>query len=489
MVQQYGVNAILGDTLGAPPITVASEIPAVIGMFPCNKKVDATKGKPGQWYRNLSWTDYKDKYGFEELWGSGNLKRSDGWNAPKTIETLQKQFGLYPVLTYNLLDPAEHKADITDEDVVFAAGALTQPVANKYAMLDTFVIQDSGDTITYIEGTDYSLELVLGIVQITRIAAGDIGETDTVHVDYSYCDPTAVTNLQVVTAIGKVNSIVTDLSFANLAGWIHCPEFSRKDWNNIESASVRGALLTQAKFMNEVFTTRFVYDLDETAFVASNDTADLFTEKTVLSEHGRALNFAGTLSTGETEQLWSDWYIGLMALEVANNGYPGASPSSRVAENYIPNKPLSWPTQSNAIRAKGIITGSLDPGDRGWTIWGTETSYFNGTATDLAKDSTNQNDLWNYLHKQIIIDTWVKSTDRNFNSIMVKDLTEKWNALGKMKVSQGKLLGFKISFLPEDNPDLSQYVKFRIALLGPEPAKRTDFEFNVDLNYFNTLFG
>jgi hypothetical protein len=150
---------------------------------------------------------------------------------------------------------------------------------------------------------------------------------------------------------------------------------------------------------------------------------------------------------------------------------------------------LKWPDNSNAVRDFGIITTSLDPGDRGYTLWGTNTSYFGGTATDLRLDSTNQNDLEQWLRKAITRDVWVQNTDRNFNKFTAQTFVEKWNALGTQQVSKGKVLGWELSFNPDDNPDLSSYVKFRLALLGPEPMARTDVEFQIDLTYFATVFG
>lgn len=492
MTNTYGANVTTGDTRGQPPLKVESEITAIWGTFPCTHEVEVASslGKPEQWYACTSWTDYKNQFGFEEIWGSGNLNRSDGWNAVKSVERLMKN-GMYPVLIYNVLDPATDQADIVDENVIFTATALTQPVAQKYALLDTFVIQDVTDTTTYVEGTDYSLALSLGVVQITRIATGAIGATDTIHVDYSYCTPAATTDLAFTTAIALADNIITDLGFSYLPGRMHCPYRSKVDYGATTYAAIRGALLTAATTLNSsTFKSRFHYDLDESSFITSGTLQDLYDEKTVASEYGRAHAASGTMTTGETEQLGSDWYIFMQMNEVNNNGWPGTSCSNRVMENFTPDMDLTFPTQSNAIRDKGIITTCLDPGDRGYVMWGTSTSYYAGTSTDLAKDSSNQNDTLVYLTNLITRDLWVASVDRNFNSILLDDILDKWNSLGKMQVSKGNMLGFEIYYLPEDNTPstLLSQITYRIRLLAPEPAARIDVVMQVDLTYFDNLF-
>jgi len=493
MTLKYGVNVYPGPTKGQPPLSVDTEIIAMIGCFPVDKETDPTKGHPLEWYKVTSLEDFKAAYGLEEFWGTGNLARSAGFVTPKSAQAILEG-GVRPLLVYNIFDEANHTTAVVDENVTFTVLAPVQPVANKWALIDTFVIQDVTDTITYVEGVDYSLErnATTGFVEITNLGAG-IGPTDTVHVDYEYCNPGAVTTANVTAGIDKVQTIIMDLSFADLPGWIHCPKYSQIAVSGTDPAAVRAQLKINALSLNTAFTTRFLYDIDETDYnvtvaAGSPDLTKIYDDKDVTSEHGRVFFGEGS-SPGRTEQLLSDWFLVLQTAEVAANEFPAVSPSNRVLSDYTPANKLPWPVASNAVRDKGIITTSLDPADRGFTLWGTWTSYFNGTQTDLRLDSTNQNDLQNYLVKAITRDVWVKNTDRNFNKFTVQDLVEKWNALGKQQVSKGKVLGWLFSFNPEDNPDLATYVKFNLSILAPEPQKRTDVEIQIDLTYFETVFG
>ena len=489
MAVTYGVNVYQGETRGQPPLQVESEIPAIFGAFPCDNESSPSMGYPNEWKEVTSWADFKDKYGFEEQWGSGLLERSDGWNASKSVYRIMSGFGLYPVLIYNVLDPATHQTSVTDENVTFAAGSgVTQDLAGDYILHDTIVVQDDGDAITYVLDTDYSIERVSGVTQITRITTGSIGETDTVHVDYDYCDPSGITDAQVTAAIEAADDIITSVGFSKLPGTLHAPYWSMVDIDSITAANTRAQLAAKAAQLNTVFTTRFVYDLDDTAYAVSGDLQDVYDDKDVLSENGRCFFPAGTTSS-TTEELLSDWHIGTLAAKVFLNGFPGISASNNVLSGFIPDHLLRFPDESNAVRGQGIVTVCLDPGDRGWVEWGTWTSYYNGTATDLGLDSQNQNDVINYLNKLITRDVWVKNCDKPLNKQRLQDFVEKWNTLGKQQVSKGTMVGWELAFLEEDNPDITSAVKFRLYLLAPEPQKRTDVEINVDLSYLDTLFG
>jgi len=486
----YGVNVYQGPTKGQPPLQVDSEIPAIIGAFPCDDGAGYEIGKPLEWYACTSWEDFQNQYGDIAVWGTGNLDRSDGWNAYKSIERIMYGFGIYPVLIYNVLDPSTNVTSVVDESKTFVSGTDYVTLTNKYILMSTIVVTDDPMTTTYVLGTDYTLtrNTTTGLVEVYRIATGGIGATDDILVDYDYCDPTSITMAQVTAAIQGVDDIVTSVGFSYLPGWLHVPYWSMKDYNSILYATVRTDMLAMADNLNSVFMLRFVYDLDESAFATSGDLQDLYDEKTILSEFGRAIAASGTYGA-TTEQLGSDWYIGMQSDEVQLNGYPGVSCSNRPLTGFTPDNKLSFPTQSNAVRDKGIICSILDTADRGWCLWGTWTSYFNGTATDLALDSTNQNDVIVYLNKSIIRDLWVKAQDRNFNKYTIFAYVDSMNTLGKQLVSRGQMIGFEIEFREEDNPDLSTMIKLRLYILAPEPQKRTDVEIQVDLTYFNTLFG
>lgn len=76
-------------------------------------------------------------------------------------------------------------AAVTDEEVTFAADALSQPLDHQYlAATPAPVVTDSTGVETYVAGEDYVIDATLG--RIRRIAGGDIDPTETVKVSYTY---------------------------------------------------------------------------------------------------------------------------------------------------------------------------------------------------------------------------------------------------------------------------------------------------------------
>ncbi len=74
---------------------------------------------------------------------------------------------------------------VTDENVTFSAGTgVEQSLANNNLDAGSVVVQDDGDSTTYVEDTDYIVDYGRGLIQ--RLTTGSIGATDTVHVDYTY---------------------------------------------------------------------------------------------------------------------------------------------------------------------------------------------------------------------------------------------------------------------------------------------------------------
>lgn len=82
------------------------------------------------------------------------------------------------------------KTLVTDEAVTFTGAGSTVSLANANLFGTTdpqnpeVVVQDNTDTITYDEGVDYVIDYTNGT--ITHIVGGAIGNTATVHVDYSW---------------------------------------------------------------------------------------------------------------------------------------------------------------------------------------------------------------------------------------------------------------------------------------------------------------
>ncbi|MCP4711356.1 MAG: hypothetical protein GY869_22275, partial [Planctomycetes bacterium] len=206
-----------------------------------------------------------------------------------------KAHGVTPLLIYNIFDESAHTASIANEVITFSALAPTQELAELWILEDSIVVTDVPGTTTYVLDTDYSIERddTTGLIEITRIATGAIGATGITHVDYDYATPGAVTTTNVNAGIDEIQNILTALGFANLPGWVTCPKYSQITVGTgaTDPASIRANLKVNAQALNTVFTTRFVYDIDETDYdvtvaAGAPDISKISDDKDVTSEHG-----------------------------------------------------------------------------------------------------------------------------------------------------------------------------------------------------------
>ena len=129
------------------------------------------------------------------------------------------------MLIFNAFDPsvAGNILAVVDESHTFAAGVEYVNLVGSFVFEDQIVVTDDPMTVTYLLGTDYTIERhPEGKVRIVRIATGAIGATQAVLADYKKAVD-GITDAILEVAISGVDDIVTELSFSNLPGWLHDP--------------------------------------------------------------------------------------------------------------------------------------------------------------------------------------------------------------------------------------------------------------------------
>lgn len=104
------------------------------------------------------------------------------------------------VIVINVLDPATHKTVVADEALTFDAATDQAKLANP--AVSALVLKNGAGAVTYVAGTDFSLDPLTGI--LTRIAGGAIASGAAVKAtSYTYADPTKVTAADIIGAINE----------------------------------------------------------------------------------------------------------------------------------------------------------------------------------------------------------------------------------------------------------------------------------------------
>lgn len=110
------------------------------------------------------------------------------------------------VVAVNVLDPAVH---VTPEAAAEFALNATDTLPLPHTYVSNVVVQNQGATVTYVETTDYTINLETGV--ITRVAAGAIAALETLSIAYDRLDASLVTSADVVGAVDGVTGAHTGL--------------------------------------------------------------------------------------------------------------------------------------------------------------------------------------------------------------------------------------------------------------------------------------
>lgn len=191
----HGVETLSALVGGFPVKVVKSAVIALIGVAPTGDKNKLTLV-----------TSLTDAAQFGE--------KIPGFNIPKALDAIFKQ-GSATVLVVNVYDETTNAVAVTAETVA----VLNYKGKTAFAPIGVArpVVKDNGATITYIEGTDYSIDS-FGKIQVLPGSA--IVEGANLKVTYKKLDATTVTSSQLIGTFNSGTGVRTgmqnfDLAFTN----------------------------------------------------------------------------------------------------------------------------------------------------------------------------------------------------------------------------------------------------------------------------------
>jgi phage tail sheath protein FI len=291
-------------------------------------------------------------------------------------------FGVGPVVFINVFDPATHKTNVAAEEKTFADDKIT--LAHPGLVADP-TVQDSTDTTTYVLDTDYTVDRITGV--ITRLSAGSIGATDTVHVTYDYGDPSLVDSDDIIGGIDGSTGAKSGMElidevfprFRLVPGILAAPGWSH-------TASVAAVMGTKAASINGLFRAVAVVDIDSSG-TGVTKYSDASTWKTNNNYTDNNMVVCWPKLKLDSKEYWlSTQAAGLMGrVDADNDSIPYESPSNKNLEmNGLILKDgtevILDPSEANYLNSIGIATG-LNWGS-GWRLWGNRTGAYPAT-TDV----------------------------------------------------------------------------------------------------------
>lgn len=191
---------------------------------------------------------------------------------------------------------------------------------------------------------------------------------------------------------------------------------------------------------------------------------------------------------GDNAHWLSAHAAGLTAkVDAENTGVPYESPSNKELRIDAP-KSIFTIQEANYLNEQGIVT--VFRMMTGWKLWGNRTSAF-PVNTDIKDTFIPCRRMANWIENNLVLLTWQK-VDDPMNKRLIETVASTVNIWLNGLVGRSFLIGAKVHFRKEDNPltDLANgIIRFYITYLAPPPAETIEYVLEVDVTYFNNLFG
>ncbi|MBI4691699.1 MAG: phage tail sheath subtilisin-like domain-containing protein [Nitrospirae bacterium] len=387
-------------------------------------------------------------------------------------------YGMSPVVFVNVFDPAVHKTAVSAEAKTFTTDKITLAnpgVANE-------VVKNTDGTVTYVKDTDYTIDYAKG--EITRLATGQITAGQSVKVDYNWADVSKVYTTEIIGGVDATTNKRTGLelieevfsSFGKVLGIVLAPGYSY-------NSSVANAMIAKAEKVSDHFKAQAYIDVPPTV----EKPADALTFKATFGSPHAVICWP-QIKYGDQTHWLSAHAAGLTAkVDEKNTGVPYESPSNKELRIDSPAKILTI-QEANYLNEQGIVT--VFRFSTGWKLWGNRTAAF-PEVTDIKDSFIPCRRMANWIENNLVLLTWQK-VDDPMNKRLIETVVSTENIWLNGLVGRSFLIGAKVYFRKEDNPltDLANgIIRFYITYLAPPPAETIEYILEVDVTYFNNLFG
>ena len=143
--------------------------------------------------------------------------------------------------------------------------------------------------------------------------------------------------------------------------------------------------------------------------------------------------------------------------------------------------------EANYLNSQGIVTAINFIG--GYVLWGNQTACFPAN-TDVKDYFISIGRMFGWVGNSLILTYW-SNVDKKMTPRFVQSIVDSINIWLNGLVSEGKLLGGRVEFKPEDNnlvELMAGKATFHIYLTPPSPAQEIVFALEYDPDYVVAAF-
>lgn len=482
MAYKHGVYTSEVPTSVIPPVNTTAGLPVIFGTAPVHLASDrAEANKPVLCY---TYDEAVKQFGYSKDWKKYTL-----------CEAVYGMFALYnraPVVLVNVLDPAKHKQDKTNQAITFSTdrtAVVTDPV-----LLDTLKVKAVEAGQPLVAGTDYEAaynddeQLI-----ITALSGGALKDAETAVIDYSAVDASAVTEEDIIGGVdvptGKKKGLETLNQVFPITGLVPGIVLA-PGWT--DKPSVEAIMKAKAGNINEHFK----------AIVLSDIPTDEVKKYTDASSWKNQYNYTGVdevacwpmVKMGDFIYHMSTHLLGVIATtdSTDEDDVPYISPSNKSMQMeglclQDGTEVIMTPEDANYLNGQGIVTALNFIG--GWKCWGNNTACYPAD-TDAKDRFIPMRRMFNWYASTFIQTYWQKvddPTNRRLIDTVIDSENIRLNGLAAREV----ILGGRIAFLESENPKtslLNGKIKFHTYFMPPIPAENIEDVIELDTDYLNNLF-
>jgi len=449
---------------------------------------------------------------------AGNFgPRVQGYTIPYALRAIQAQ-GSGAVIVIDVFNPSVHQTVVAPAVVVGPAtnaipvflghmGLVGPGLPNYVIAASTVTVKNQAGTTTYIEGTDYTIDYVNGLLYTK--AGGAITPSEALEVGYAYCDPSKVASADIVgTVAGGVYTGIQALqttfqTMGLFAKLLITPTFT--------DVTTSAALLAMANKIRAIaFTDAPPQTLVATAIANRGAAGNAFnqaSDRLVLCAPYQLVTDTGIVPTGVTISAQ-----GVIVLEYANAPmeFPpstlnaGATAAKDLAKGYwyspsnteiigtlgpdisMYMSAFDSNADTNQLNAAGIMTVFNSFGT-GYRVWGNRASSF--PSSSLVTTFVSVRRTLDVIEQSIQV-SMLPFLDQPITNGLINSILSTVNAFVRTLIQNGALVGGAVTYNPADNPVANLQagqLTFEVAVMPPPPAEEIIFNVFVDTSLLATL--
>jgi uncharacterized protein len=429
-----------------------------------------------------------------------------GYTVPYALAAIQAQ-GAGQVIVVDVFNPYLHFTAIAGQAMSMPAAG-PQVISLGHMGVWNVVLKNSGGSTTYINGTDYTLDAINGV--ITQKPGGAITSGEALSVSFNYADPSKVQDSDIAgsvtgttyTGIQALRTTYGTMGFFPKV--LIAPGYSQNSSTADALTSIAQAIRAIALIdappsvspataianrgtAGNVFDTssdRAVLCYPQEKFV---DTGIVPTGITLNSGGAPVLAIANTVSVGP----YSQWMAGAIAAKDLQRGYWWSPSNTQLTGPLGPDvtlyaSVLDAASDVNNLNAQGIVS-VFNAFGTGLRVWGNRSAAYPSVTTPNNFISVRR--TMDVIEESVEL-SMLQFIDQPITNALISAILASVNAFIRSLIGRGALVAGSASYNPAENPPAqvaAGQLVFDIDVMPPPPAERLTFNVFIDTTLLSGL--